>query len=282
VALYVETPLSPFVKAVLLFVAVNALIGAVSLIGFPSRTESLFFWRITPPITASLFGALYLGGAGAVTHAVIRGRWETARYLVPVLVCAGALLTMTTFLHLDRFIQGMRLYYWLGIYIGAPLLAIAIYVYYERRGARWDVVGQPITGLTRAIATVTGIVLVAFGALSRLWPHVLIAVWPWEISPLMVRVFGSWFTAFAPGLLWFTRERDWDRVYPVASLMIASGVLDLAMTALHRDDLRPDPLRIAVYCAHLAGFALLGAAMYWSQRRAAATARQPGASPDAP
>ena len=60
-----DKPLSPAARVILWFVAVDALICAVSLLPFPARTETLFFWGIIPPINAALFGALYLSGAWA-------------------------------------------------------------------------------------------------------------------------------------------------------------------------------------------------------------------------
>jgi hypothetical protein len=265
-----ETLMSPLVRAVFLFVAVNALVGAISLMVFPNQTETLFFWKITPALSATMFGALYLGGAVAVTHAVWRRYWETARYLVPVLVAAGILLTLTTLLHLDRFTPGIRLAYWLIIYIGAPLLALAFWWYYEiRQQANWDVVGQAVTPLTRLLALVTGAGLVLFGVVAFVRPDLVIAVWPWPISPLMVRVFAAWFTAFAPGLFLFWWERDWNRLYPIASLMIAAAALDLLMTVVHRADLTGSPLQVAVFCAHLAAFGLIGVAMHLAQRQSA-------------
>jgi hypothetical protein len=44
------------------FVGLNALAGAGALMLFPGQTDSLFFWTITPPLNAALFGALYLVG----------------------------------------------------------------------------------------------------------------------------------------------------------------------------------------------------------------------------
>src|SRR5262245_23416578 len=129
-------PMSLLMKIVFWFVAINALAGAISLILFPGSTETLFFWKISPPITAALFGALYLGGAVVVSLVTYRGLWEPARYLVPILVSAGVLITLTTFLHLDRFTPGFKLAYWLAVYIVAPLLAIVFYIQHERGGAR--------------------------------------------------------------------------------------------------------------------------------------------------
>jgi len=136
-------PMSLFMKIVFWFVAINALAGAISLIMFPANTDTLFFWKITPPISAALFGALYLGGAVVVAYVTRQGLWEPARYLVPILVSAGILISLTTFLHIDRFTSGFRLFYWSAVYVVAPLLAILFYVQHERGGANGKSLANP-------------------------------------------------------------------------------------------------------------------------------------------
>jgi hypothetical protein len=133
------TPLRRLSRAVLWFVTLNALGGAGSLLLFPEYTDRLFFWPITPPLNAALFGALYLSGAVAVARVALGGRWEQARILVPILVSAGALISLVTLLHRDTFHPDLRLAYWLAVYIGAPLLALAIYRQQQREGGRWAV-----------------------------------------------------------------------------------------------------------------------------------------------
>ena len=165
-----DSPMSPLTKVVFWFVAANALVGAVSLIFFPADTARLFFWEINPPINAALFGALYLGGAAVVALVTYRGRWEPARFLIPVLVSAGALITVTTLLHLDRFSPGPRFVYWLVIYIGAPLLALLFYVQHERSGAAKWTASRPLTRSTRTLAVAVGAVLVVLGILVLIWP----------------------------------------------------------------------------------------------------------------
>jgi hypothetical protein len=268
--------MSPLMRAAFWFVALNALIGGLLLLLFPGRTARLFFWEIQPPISAALVGALYLGGAVAVAAATRHCLWEPARYLVPILVAAGILLTATTLLHLSTFRPGLPLLYWLLVYIGAPLLALAFYFQHERSGARsganWAVTGWPVAPATRAIAVVTGILLLLFGGVTLARPEWIIAVWPWPIGELMVRVFGSWFSAFGVGLLWFLVEPEWTRLHMVPNLMIAAAVLDLLMTFVHRADLKPEPLKVWLFCLHLAAFGVIGLVMHWLQRRGRQTA----------
>ena len=262
-----NTPLAPITRFIFGFVAFNALLGAIVLIFLPDSTDTLFFWTIAPPINAGLFGALFLGGAMVVGWVTYRGEWEPARFLIPVLVSAGILISLTTLIHLEIFDSGIKLAYWLVIYVGAPLLALGLYVYYERRGANWTVT-EPIIPMTRTIALVTGsIVLIAgaglFIAAPDAAPH-----WAWRISPLMLRIFASWFSAFGIGLLWFRVERDWSRLRNVATLMVAASGLDLVMIFLHRDDLTADTPTILIYCLHLAVFGLVGLGMHWLQYQA--------------
>lgn len=263
-----HTRMSLVTRAVLGFIAVNALAGGLTLMLFPASTDTLFFWTITPSINAALFGALYLSGAIAVAWLTYRGAWEPARFLIPVLVSAGILISITTLLHLDRFSPGIKLIYWLVIYIGAPLLALGLYAYEQRRGGNWAIT-QPIAPATRTVALVTGAIIVGAGLLVLIQPAVLVSVWPWSIAPLMVRVFASWFSAFGVGLLWFGVERDWGRMRYLASLMIVASVLDLLMIFLHRQDITAPALNVLVYCFHLAGYGLVGLLMHWLQRRSA-------------
>lgn len=245
------------------FVALNAFVGAAILIFLPAHTETLFFWTIKPPLNAGLFGALYLGGAAAVSLAAWRNRWEPARYLVPILVAAGVLISGVTLLHLDIFAPGIRLVYWLVIYIGAPLLALGIYIVQERAGASW-VVGEPVRPFTRRIATITGAIVLGLGVGLIVWPETAVAHWPWPTGALMVRIFAAWFGAFGVGLLWFQVERDWQRLYQIPNLMIAAAGLDLLMVLIYRDTISGG-VTLWLYCGHLILFALIGGLLHGAQ-----------------
>ena len=169
----------PFLTArfILWFVAVNALVGAASLILSPTRSDPLFFWQIAPPINAALFGALYLSGALVVSLVTERGLWEPARFLVPVPVTAGALISGVTLLHLDHFTPGIRLGYWLLIYVGAPLLALWIYARHERPAANWRV-ERPVKPLVRGVAVALGGLLAVLGLAAIAFPAPVVASWP--------------------------------------------------------------------------------------------------------
>jgi hypothetical protein len=261
------TELSWWAQLIFWFVAINAFAGAFILILLPTRTDSLFFWPIDPPINAALFGALYLGGAVVVALAAWRNAWEPARFLVPILVTAGILISGVTLLHLDRFAAGVRLAYWLLVYVGAPLLALLIYVVQERRRVSGWQPTVPLNPLTRSIAIVTGAILMAASLLIIIWPQLVVANWPWPTGVLMVRIFAAWFGAFGAGLLWFWVEQDWRNLVQIPNLMIAASGLDLLMVFFYRQQIPELSFNFWVYCGHLLLFGLLGLLMHGLQYR---------------
>jgi hypothetical protein len=273
-----NTPLSRFARLIFWFVAANALVGAVSLMVCPSQTDPLFFWEIKPPINAALFGALYLGGAVTVAYVSYRGIWEESRFLVPILVTAGFFISLTTLIHVDRFAPGIKLAYWLVIYVGAPLLALFIYVYHERRGANWTI-QEPVRPATRLLAMITGAVVLLLGMLLLIRPDLVLDFWPWNVTPLMIRIFASWFNAFGVGLLWFYFDRDWTRLRLISYLMMTAAALDLIMIFLHRADWKSDGLNVWVYCFHLVAFGAVGFLMNWLQRKVGMVASDPIVQP---
>ncbi len=269
-----NTPFIGWARFIYGFVALNALAGAFILVLLPGYTDTLFFWPVNPPLNARLFSVLYLGGAVAVSWVVWRRQWEAARYLVPILVTAGILITWVTLLHLDKFTPGIRLGYWLLVYIGAPLLAIGIYIAQERRGATWAV-EVPVRPVTRRVAIVTGWIVLVAGVVLIVWPTMAVTHWPWQNSPLMVRIFAAWFGAFGAGLLWFKVEQDWQRLRHLPTLMIAAAGLDLLVVFMHPQTITPTTMTFWLYCGHLLLFALVGGLLHWLQARPLMHTAQP-------
>jgi hypothetical protein len=254
-----------FTRFVFWFVGLNALLGAAALLFFPRNTDSLFFWTITPPINAALFGALYLAGGITVIACARRGDWGTARVLIPILVSAGLLISAVTLLHLDRFATGLRLGYWRGVYLGAPLLALLVYWLQERRAAP-RTAATPLMPATRRLAAMIGVALLGLGGLLLARPEPIAAAWPWPITILMVRIFAAWFSAFGIGLLWFLIEPDWERLVLLPNMLIATAGLDLVVILLYRNQIRADGLQFRLYIAHLLGLILVGAALHLVQQ----------------
>jgi hypothetical protein len=264
-----ETPLSVPAKIFFGFVALNALLGAVSLLLIPYRTSTFFFWEISPQINAAILGGFYLGATLTIVQVLRRGSWESARFLTPVVCGIGSLLALTTLIHLEKFIPGVRLVYWLSVYLSLPPLAILFYILHERRGANWQIVGRPVRLATRLLATGTALIAALFALGGFLIPGPFGAAAPFPIAPLMMRVIASWAGSFVPGLLWFWREPDWERVAPLANLLLFVAVFDPLLVLVHRADFEPGATPYWAIMLQILASGLIGLGMHWLQRQPA-------------
>ncbi|HEX2914417.1 MAG TPA: hypothetical protein VH186_26695 [Chloroflexia bacterium] len=262
-----ESGMSLWLKLIFWFVIANAYAGAISLMVFPDNTENLFFWKITPPINSAMFGGLYLVAGTAVLMATLHGRWEKARYLFPMIFCFSGLLLLTTLLHTDKLIPGVRLTYWLAVYIVAFLAGIFFFWWHERRESNWQVVQQPIKLGTRLVALVAGTGIALYVLVSFVAPQVVIDQWPWPITPLMVRVFASWLSALGAGLLWFAVERDWGRVHNLVNLLSVVPVLTILLLLLYTRDLKPSQVNLLPVVIGLISLEICALFMQWWQRK---------------
>ena len=260
-------PMSLPMRLVLAFVAANALAAAASLVLFPAGTEAGFFWEITPPIGAAMFGALYLAAGLLVARAALEGLWEPARYLAPMVVVFTAMVLLTTYLHLDRFDGGLKLLYWLAVYAVALVAAAFFYYQHEIGGADWKVADRRTMPAVRSAALAVGLLAAAFVAVGYAAPGLVMGLWPWELTPLTTRAFLSWVGALAVGLLWVSHDPDRGRTRPVAHMLVVTAALLAAMLLLHRQDLGPEPVGAWLFGAGVAGIGLLGVFMFLSGER---------------
>lgn len=256
-----EIPLSTGTKVLCWVIVLQALDAFISLVFFPTQTDQFFAWKINPPINAVLLGLLYPSTVIFLSQAAIRGRWETLRYLIPTLLYSTIMLTIATFLHFDKFNTGVLLYLWVGTYIIVPLLLIWVYWRYQRQSATWEVIGRPVRAPTRILALTIGVILLSASLTALIWPGLITARAPWPMAPLIVRAFASIWGAFSIGLLWFAREKDWERLYPVADLVTLMPAFWLVAIAVYPHG--PDvtfhsmlPLLAALTFVLLSGLAL--------------------------
>src|SRR5688572_22863423 len=179
------------------------LIAGIQLFVLSEQTETYFAWTFAAPFSAAFMGAGYWV---AMVHAYTGAHskaWTFVRTSLPAAVTATTLLTITTFLHLDKFhlaspllITRFVTWVWIAVYVVVPpLLAIAWAVQSRRSGAH-------VKGHNPLPRWMRGgfLLLSAFALLSGLSlffvPEVMAAVWPWAVTPLAARANSSWLSAF--------------------------------------------------------------------------------------
>lgn len=183
---------------VLLFLADAAQL----LLLLPGRTGDLFAWNAGLEINALVLGSAYVGGAYFFVRVCAASRWDVVAAGFPPITVFVWLAGIATFLHLDRLNDsGVPLLAWLALYVLAPLLVPVIFVANESRAAGGPAGGRLPRGLRLALGIaggfVVGIALVVFAS-----PGSAIRTWPWEITPLTVRVVATVIALY--GSVWVT------------------------------------------------------------------------------
>jgi hypothetical protein len=197
----------------------------------PTETGELFAWKINPTMTAMMLGAIYLGGAYYFVRVVGARRWHWIKIgLLPVTLFAS-FLGIATLLHWDRFNHGhISFYTWAALYFTTPFLVIAAWL----RNRPTDP-GTPdpddaiVPQVVRVAMGVIGVIAFLVSLVLFVQPQLMIAVWPWSLTPLTARVVGAMFalglTALGIGL-----ERRWSGVRLMVQAQIFMMVMVLTAT----------------------------------------------------
>ena len=209
-------------------------IAGIQLFILSAQTETYFAWTFAAPISAAFMGAGYWA---AMFHAYTGARakaWAYVRTSLPAALTATGLLTITTFLHLNKFHFDSPLFLtrfvtwvWIAVYVVVPpVLAIAWIIQSRLPGAHgrgrnplpvWMRAGF---GLLAAFALLSGLGLFLF-------PGTMTAVWPWPVPPLAARAISSWLSAFVAACATLTLENDLKYGAGTCSSLFAFCILEL-------------------------------------------------------
>lgn len=213
-------------------------IAGVQLFILAEQTETYFAWTFAAPFSAAFMGAGYWA---AMLHAYSGSRassWATVRTSLPAALTATTLLTITTFMHLDKFhfdsplfITRFVTWVWIVVYVTVPFILFAAWVIQSR------LPGSDVKGRHPLRAWMRGgfILLAAFALLSGLAlfiaPTAMSTLWPWEVTPLAGRAISSWLTAFGLACASLALENDIKHGAGTASSLFAFCVLQMIVIA---------------------------------------------------
>jgi hypothetical protein len=169
--------------------------AAVILWIWPDRTALWFSWPIEPGMTARMLGSAYIGGILFFVRVVTVRRWHTIQAgFLPVIVFTTMLGT-ATLLHWETFAHNQLAFIaWCGLNFTTPFLALA--VWFHNRPADPGESGSEsslIPGWVRVTWGTFGVVNAIISLILFLQPAVMIAIWPWDLTPLTARVVGAMF-----------------------------------------------------------------------------------------
>ena len=213
--------------------------ASVLLYLFPTRTDVLFAWTITPPITALFLACAYLGGIWFFVRVALETRWHRVHRGFNAVLVFATLLGLATVLHWDRFHQGTVVFVvWTTLYLTTPVLsAVVLGVHRNTDDGRPEERDYLLPGAVRAVLVTVGLAALAAGVTLFLFPVQFGPLWAWELTPLTARVVGAVLTL--PGMvnLWMIRDARWSAFRQVFQAQIVSLAFILLALLLARDDL---------------------------------------------
>ncbi|HLO31406.1 MAG TPA: hypothetical protein VK249_19805 [Anaerolineales bacterium] len=242
-------------------------IAGVQLFVLSSQTETYFAWTFAAPISAAFMGAGYWA---AMLHAYTGARaktWATVRTSMPAAVVATGVLTVTTFLHLDKFhfnspllITRFVTWVWIIVYVLVPPILLVAWIIQSRRP------GAHVRGQNPLPSWMRGgfALLAAFTLLSGLglffFPGSMATAWPWTVPPLAARAISAWLCAFGVGCVSLAIENDLKNGAGTCSSLLAFCVLELIVVARYPAAIDwTKPMAIVYLLFLLIGLLLTGA-----------------------
>jgi hypothetical protein len=241
----------PATRALSAVIVPFLVVAFVVLYVFPRRTDRLFAWTITPPMTPMTLGAVYLGGAYFFVRAFRAAAWHTVKAGFVAVGTFASFMGVATVIHWDRFNHAhVAFWLWAGLYFTTPFLVWGVWAANRRRDSRSRPEELLLPPVARLVIGATGAVAVLVGLFLFLLPGRAIDVWPWQLTPLTSRVLGAIFMLGIAALGVVTDAR-----WSAARLMLQVEVfmLTLILVAAARAHADFDTSRVMTWL-FLAGF----------------------------
>jgi len=190
-----------------LILILAALLVPVLLVAFfmlyvlPDVGINHFAWPVRPLMSSMMLGATYLGGAYFFSMVLLSRQWRHVWLgFIPITAFAGT-LGIATLLHWDRFEHARWAFQiWALLYFTVPFFLPVLWYRNQRLVAAETFVREgellpPIRWFFGGL----GIVLTIAAVLLLFTPGLMIATWPWTLTPLTARIMSSMF--ILPGLV---------------------------------------------------------------------------------
>lgn len=259
----------PEVRATAVLVIFILILAVSVLYLMPDKTDAYFAWTIKPNLTAMAMGAGYLMGIYFFARVTFLSRWHYATVGFLPITMFTIWMLLATFLHFDRFNQGTLAFtLWTVVYILTPLLVPALWL----RNRLTDPGITPneiqVPGVARRIAGIVGIAFILVFIACFIAPDLLIAIFPWKLTPLTARVIAGWLSFPGIGGVMLAREPRWSSWRLVIEAAYVGIVFFLLAIPRAWNDLNlGNPLTWVLLAALLASLLLVPALYGWMERR---------------
>ncbi|MBF8285074.1 MAG: conserved rane protein of unknown function [Anaerolineales bacterium] len=209
----------------------------VAVLGYfmPAGLAAMVSWLVLPPLHARFVGALYFYGAVFMASCMMARYQAEVRFALPMIALWTGLLFVISILSLSAFdFARLPVWIWFASYLVYPLIALVL-AWRQRRPVADDLPGPPLASWARNFLLAQGVVVSVFALALLLAPNLMVAVWPWKITPLLAQTYGGPLLAYGGGSWQFAQRRTWGGVRAVVPAMFVFTAGVLLASLIHRD-----------------------------------------------
>lgn len=248
------------------FIIPFLVVAFVLLFFWPDRTEETFAWTIVPSMTSMMLASAYIGGVYFFAGVILAKRWHHIKVGFLPVTAFASILGVATLLHWDRFNHShVSFFAWTALYFTAPFLVALVWLRNRVTDpgiADREDASIPV-GLRGAMAVV-GVITIVISGLLFLRPDLMIAVWPWQLTPLTARVVSAMFVL--PGLvgLGIAADARWSSARLILQSQAFSIAFILISAARAWDDFDRSSPSAYVFVGGLVLLLIGIVAFYWA------------------
>jgi len=248
-----------WLRGYIAFVAMLAAAIGISLFFFPTSSAAATFFPLeVSPLNARVIGALYIGGLVGLMTALFARRATDTRLMVIGAGLISTLLLIMTFAYWDDFTADHTPYGWIAVYIADSIVALLAVV-------RLDLIRPAVAGFHRlsGVMFAEAIASGGLGVVLLVAPDFAVDHWPWKLTPLLARVYSSFFISFGVAALLSMWEARASAIRPLLAGSAALAVCVIIASLRHLDRFRHGTPEDAWFIAFfVAAVVLVGAFLY--------------------
>jgi hypothetical protein len=218
-----------------------------------------FAWSMRPLITSMMLGATYLGGASFFVIVLLTRRWRHIRLGFLPISAFAATLGLATLIHWDAFAhERWSFWVWTFLYVAVPVILPILWFRNNRLADGEAPIREgELSPLVRRSFGVSGVVLTVAALLLFVTPQLMIATWPWTLTPLTARVMAALF--ILPGLvgLGIALDGSWASARHLLTVQALTIALMLGAIVVARADLEWSSPASWIFVGGMSGILLL-------------------------
>ena len=257
-------PISALLRGVTWLEVVILSWAGCGLLFYPPIMQPFWPWPLAP-FNLRFLGALYAAALIAAVLQAVSGRWSPARVVTPMIFIFTLVVTVFSFVHLERFdLSRVEAWIWFILYIGVCLNA-GVHLWLYRKYPLPQPALYP-RGALRGLLRVAVLALGAYGLLLLIAPIAASAFWPWQLDAFHAQLYSVTFLTPAVGAWMLLRGATRSDLRTLGLTLAAWGVLPILGLILADASVKRIRWDAAETIAWLALFGLMAVLGAWLSR----------------